>query len=188
GRWVGRGRGDRPRSDRRPRHRGAGSPDRAGVTGAPGPGRRRPERVRGSNRRSPRPAIGGGDDPARGRARTTRGEHARGRHAGSPDPSPDRSSARGRSPPTSRRTWRRHSLASHATVATTEPVRTLLPPVTDFRPTVCTIDLAALRHNVRALAPPRAQMMAVVKANGYGHGAEPVARAALAAGATSLGV
>jgi len=67
-------------------------------------------------------------------------------------------------------------------------MRTLLPPVTDFRPTACTIDLAAIRHNVRALAPPRAQMMAVVKANGYGHGAEPVARAALAAGATWLGV
>ncbi len=67
-------------------------------------------------------------------------------------------------------------------------MRTLSPPAIDFRPTVCVVDLAAIRHNVRALMPPRAQLMAVVKANGYGHGAEPVARAALSAGATWLGV
>ncbi len=52
------------------------------------------------------------------------------------------------------------------------------------------MDLAAVRHNVGVLAAaaPSAQVMAVVKADGYGHGAEPVARAALAAGATWLGV
>lgn len=52
------------------------------------------------------------------------------------------------------------------------------------------VDLAAVRHNVAVLAAaaPSAQVMAVVKADGYGHGAEPVARAALAAGATWLGV
>ncbi len=52
------------------------------------------------------------------------------------------------------------------------------------------IDLAAVRHNVATLAAaaPSAQVMAVVKADGYGHGAEPVARAALAAGAGWLGV
>lgn len=52
------------------------------------------------------------------------------------------------------------------------------------------MDLAAVRHNVEVLAAaaPSAQVMAVVKADGYGHGAEPVARAALAAGATWLGV
>ncbi|PWQ88311.1 alanine racemase, partial [Enterococcus faecium] len=33
-----------------------------------------------------------------------------------------------------------------------------------------------------------AAVMAVVKADGYGHGAAPVARAALAAGAAALGV
>ncbi len=52
------------------------------------------------------------------------------------------------------------------------------------------IDLAAIRHNVhrlRQVAAP-AKVMAVVKANGYGHGAVPVARAALDAGATWLGV
>jgi alanine racemase len=52
------------------------------------------------------------------------------------------------------------------------------------------IDLDALRANVRALcahAAP-AQLLAVVKANGYGHGAVPVARAALDAGASWLGI
>ncbi|MBW0089800.1 alanine racemase [Pseudonocardia sp. KRD-184] len=52
------------------------------------------------------------------------------------------------------------------------------------------IDLDAVRHNVGVLgaAAPGAQVMAVVKADGYGHGAVPVARAALGAGATWLGV
>ena len=52
------------------------------------------------------------------------------------------------------------------------------------------VDLDAIAHNVRLLrehAGP-AQVMAVVKADGYGHGAVPVARAALAAGAAELGV
>ncbi|MGW4199884.1 alanine racemase [Streptomyces sp. NPDC004726] len=51
------------------------------------------------------------------------------------------------------------------------------------------IDLAALRANVRALnaRTPGAQLMAVVKADGYGHGALPCARAALEAGATWIG-
>ncbi len=47
------------------------------------------------------------------------------------------------------------------------------------RPTTVTIDLDALRHNlarVRALAPA-SKVMAVVKADGYGHGLERVARA-----------
>jgi alanine racemase len=57
-----------------------------------------------------------------------------------------------------------------------------------FRPTVAEIDIAAIRHNARTLNPPGAELMAVVKANGYGHGAAPVARAALQAGATWLGV
>lgn len=57
-----------------------------------------------------------------------------------------------------------------------------------FRPTVAVVDLEAVRHNVRALRPPGADLMAVVKANGYGHGAVPVARAALEAGAAWLGV
>jgi alanine racemase len=57
-----------------------------------------------------------------------------------------------------------------------------------YRPTVAEVDLEALRHNVRALKPSTAELMAVVKADGYGHGDIPVARAALEAGATWLGV
>ncbi|MFE3932323.1 alanine racemase, partial [Streptomyces goshikiensis] len=51
------------------------------------------------------------------------------------------------------------------------------------------IDLDAVRGNVRALREraPRAQVMAVVKADGYGHGAVPCARAALDAGAAWIG-
>jgi len=51
------------------------------------------------------------------------------------------------------------------------------------------VDLDAIRHNVALLAAraPGAATMAVVKADGYGHGALPVARAALDAGATWLG-
>jgi alanine racemase len=53
------------------------------------------------------------------------------------------------------------------------------------------IDLKAIAHNVRELkriADPNARLMAVVKANGYGHGAMEVARTALESGAEALGV
>jgi alanine racemase len=51
-----------------------------------------------------------------------------------------------------------------------------------------TIDLAALRRNARTLlrALAGSELWAVVKANGYGHGATQVAGAALGAGATGL--
>jgi alanine racemase len=51
-----------------------------------------------------------------------------------------------------------------------------------------TIDLGALRRNVRTLlrALGGTQLWAVVKADGYGHGATDVAGAALGAGATAL--
>jgi alanine racemase len=52
------------------------------------------------------------------------------------------------------------------------------------------VDLDAVRANVAALAEfaAPAALLAVVKANGYGHGAVPVARTALAGGARWLGV
>jgi alanine racemase len=56
---------------------------------------------------------------------------------------------------------------------------------------VAEVDLEAIRHNVRRLMrdlPDGAVHCAVVKANGYGHGAVPAARAALEAGSTWLGV
>ncbi len=55
---------------------------------------------------------------------------------------------------------------------------------------IARVDLAAVRHNaaVLARAAGRARLMAVVKADGYGHGAVPVARAALEGGAAALAV
>jgi alanine racemase len=51
------------------------------------------------------------------------------------------------------------------------------------------VDLAAVADNTRVLAAhARGSVMAVVKADGFGHGAVDVARTALAHGATSLGV
>ncbi|MFF6960190.1 alanine racemase [Streptomyces sp. NPDC008317] len=52
------------------------------------------------------------------------------------------------------------------------------------------VDLTALRANVRALRAkaPTAAFMAVVKADAYGHGMVPCAKAAVEAGATWLGV
>ncbi|HEX6077851.1 MAG TPA: alanine racemase [Micromonosporaceae bacterium] len=51
------------------------------------------------------------------------------------------------------------------------------------------IDLAAIRQNVARLKQgTSAELMAVVKADGYGHGMVPAARASLAAGASWLGV
>lgn len=52
------------------------------------------------------------------------------------------------------------------------------------------VDLDAIAHNALVLAEVAApaELCAVVKANGYGHGAVPVARAALAGGAAMLGV
>jgi alanine racemase len=60
-----------------------------------------------------------------------------------------------------------------------------------LRPTQAIIDLSAIRHNVRQIReslPPATRMIAVVKANAYGHGVIPVSRAALGAGADWLAV
>src|SRR4030095_13540619 len=52
------------------------------------------------------------------------------------------------------------------------------------------VDLEAIAANVRILTAevPPARLLAVVKADAYGHGAVPVARAAVRAGAAWLGV
>lgn len=60
-----------------------------------------------------------------------------------------------------------------------------------YRDTVAEIDLDAIAFNLRSFRtwlPQTTQMMAVVKANAYGHGAVPVARTALTNGASFLGV
>jgi alanine racemase len=59
-----------------------------------------------------------------------------------------------------------------------------------WRPAWAEVDLGAIRHNaavLRDVAAPAA-LCAVVKADGYGHGAVPVAQAALDGGATWLAV
>lgn len=58
-------------------------------------------------------------------------------------------------------------------------------------PTRIVVDLSAVQHNLRLLkqhAGPRVSVMAVVKANAYGHGAVEVAKAAVQAGVLWLGV
>jgi alanine racemase len=60
---------------------------------------------------------------------------------------------------------------------------------TGLRPSRLEIDLGAIRHNVAHLkAMTGSEVCAVVKADGYGHGAVPVARAAIEGGASWLAV
>lgn len=58
-----------------------------------------------------------------------------------------------------------------------------------MHPARAVVDLAAIRGNVTCLVEraQHAEVMAVVKADAYGHGLVPAARAALAGGATWLG-
>lgn len=59
-----------------------------------------------------------------------------------------------------------------------------------MRPTWADIDLGAIAHNIETIADlvAPAEVCAVVKAGGYGHGSVPVGRAAVEAGATWLAV
>jgi alanine racemase len=60
-----------------------------------------------------------------------------------------------------------------------------------FRPTWVEVDLGAIAHNLRALKGHLGEgvsILAVVKADGYGHGAVPVSDVALSGGADLLGV
>ncbi|MBN2009037.1 alanine racemase [candidate division KSB1 bacterium] len=59
-----------------------------------------------------------------------------------------------------------------------------------MRPTVVEIDLGAIAENIRTIRHKVApsEIMAVVKANGYGHGADEIARTAIENGATWLAV
>src|SRR5512139_619912 len=61
----------------------------------------------------------------------------------------------------------------------------------DSRPTIAEIDLAALRHNfdlVRHTIPPGCGILAVVKADAYGHGFMDCARELESLGVTAFGV
>lgn len=61
---------------------------------------------------------------------------------------------------------------------THQPIERSLPDTDDLVPVTATVDLAALRHNVRILQDRAdgADLMAIVKADAYGHGAVPVAK------------
>ena len=75
------------------------------------------------------------------------------------------------------------TLSCHAITKTSTPQ--LYPK------TVVKVDLGALAYNVRALKsllPENTQLMAVVKADAYGHGALQAAKTALENGATCLAV
>ncbi len=66
-----------------------------------------------------------------------------------------------------------------------------MSPVSHLRPTRAEINLDNIGHNVsefRRLLGPDVQIMAVVKADGYGHGSVEVARAARQAGGSCLAV
>ncbi|HWO41456.1 MAG TPA: alanine racemase [Candidatus Eisenbacteria bacterium] len=59
------------------------------------------------------------------------------------------------------------------------------------RPTVCWIDLEALRWNIRQIREkvgPQVKILSMVKANAYGHGAPAIAAALAAAGSNAFGV
>lgn len=60
-----------------------------------------------------------------------------------------------------------------------------------YRPVWAEIDVSAVRHNIELFLDQlggRSQLLAVVKANGYGHGANIIAEAAIGSGASWLGV
>src|SRR5690625_2359786 len=62
--------------------------------------------------------------------------------------------------------------------------------IKSYRDTWAEVNLRAISENVRAISKlhENVHMMAIVKANGYGHGAVEVAKVALQSGATYLGV
>lgn len=66
-----------------------------------------------------------------------------------------------------------------------------MPITPPFLPTVATVDLAALTHNLsqfRRILSPKCDVMAVVKANAYGHGAIETSRTLIQHGVTRLAV
>jgi len=66
-----------------------------------------------------------------------------------------------------------------------------MPTISKGRPTLCTIDLSALRWNlrqVRARVGAQVKILSMVKANAYGHGAPAVARALAEEGSDAFGV
>lgn len=66
-----------------------------------------------------------------------------------------------------------------------------MPLPNNGRPTVCEIDHDSLRWNfrqIRAATGPRVKILAMIKANAYGHGAVPVGKTLAAEGSDAFGV
>lgn len=66
-----------------------------------------------------------------------------------------------------------------------------MPTISTFSPTYATVDLSALTHNLtqlRRLLSPGCGIMAVVKANAYGHGAVEVSRSLISQGVARVAV
>ncbi len=66
-----------------------------------------------------------------------------------------------------------------------------MPTISTFAPTYATVDLSALTHNLtqlRHLLSPGCEIMAVVKANAYGHGAVEVSRSLMTQGVARAAV
>src|ERR671936_30917 len=93
------------------------------------------------------------------------------------------------SPPPPRRECMRMPLSPCRTGAGSSPA-TSAPrsPACSMQRSELTVDLGAIRRNTKRLLAvlEGAQLWAVVKANGYGHGAVDVSAAALGAGASAL--
>src|SRR3989442_10841743 len=83
-----------------------------------------------------------------------------------------------------------HPIPPNLTRSSAKNIRIAVTDIPFVRNTRAEVDLPALRHNLsqaRALAG-KASVLAVVKANAYGHGAVPVARCLEQSGVGLLGV
>jgi len=66
-----------------------------------------------------------------------------------------------------------------------------VPTISTFSPTYATVDLSALTHNLtqlRGILSPGCEIMAVVKANAYGHGAVEISRSLITEGVVRVAV
>ena len=82
------------------------------------------------------------------------------------------------------------TLSDRLVLMSSDALTSTFAPAPPGLPACAQVDLDAIRDNVAALKgmAGRAEVMAVVKADAYGHGLVPAARAALRGGATWLGV
>lgn len=105
-------------------------------------------------------------------------------------PEPEAMANEVRSARTGTTSWRKPAGGRYRGADSAEAAGCLPPPAVDCGSdrTWVEVDLAALQHNVAVLSRPKSALLAMVKGNGYGHGAVEVARAVLRSGARWLGV